>query len=169
MINIRNSARLARVKLPESTEWVLHATVALAQLGPGCTASAAQLAEHYDVPAAYLAKQLQALVRAGVLTAATGPRGGFRLARPAGQITLLQVIGAVDGTSPFYTCNEIRQRGRGAVPPEQCRRACGLAARMADAQAAWRQSLAKVTIADIVVSLPHGIPERTRALLARPR
>jgi hypothetical protein len=40
---------------------------------------------------------------------------------------------------------------------------------MADAEAAWRQSLAAVTIADIVSSLPPGVPERTRALLARPQ
>lgn len=156
------------MKLPESTEWVLHAATSLAQLGPGGTASAAQLAEHYDVPAAYLAKQLQSLVRAGVLNAATGPRGGFRLARPAEEITLLQIVEAVDGASPFYTCNEIRQRGRGASPPEQCRRTCGLAARMAEAEAAWRQSLATVTVAGIVASLPRGVPERTRTLLARP-
>ncbi len=157
------------MKLPESTEWVLHAATSLAQLGPGAAASAAQLADHYDLPAAYLAKQLQALVRAGVLTAATGPRGGFRLARPAAQITLLQVVEAVDGGSPFYTCNEIRQRGRAATPPDQCRKACGIAARMAAAEAAWRQSLGAVTIADIVASLPDGVPARTRALLARPR
>lgn len=157
------------MKLPESTEWVLHATASLAQLDPGSTASAAQLAEHYGLPAAYLAKQLQALVRAGVLTAITGPRGGFRLARPADQITMLQVVEAVDGGSSFYTCNEIRQKGRAAAPPQQCREACGLAARMAAAEAAWRQSLRAVTIADIVASLPQGVPERTRALLARPR
>ena len=71
------------MKLPTSTEWLLHAAASLAQLEPGVSASAAQLAEHYGVPAAYLAKQLQALVRAGVLAATTGPRGGFRLARPA--------------------------------------------------------------------------------------
>jgi Rrf2 family protein len=157
------------MKLPESTEWVLHAATSLALLGPGGTASAAQLAEHYDLPVAYLAKQLQALVRAGVLAAATGPRGGFRLARPADQVTMLDVVEAVDGGSPFYTCREIRQHGRAATPPEQCREACGLAARMADAEAAWRQSLRAVTIADIVASLPPGVPERTRELLARPR
>jgi Rrf2 family protein len=160
---------LEDVKLAESTEWVLHSCTTLAQLGPGGTASAAELAAYYDVPAAYLAKQLQALVRAGVLSATTGPRGGFRLARPAEQITLLEIIEAVDGTSPFYTCNEIRQRGRGAVPPDQCRRACGLAAKMAEAEAAWRRSLAAVTVADIVTSLPRGTPERTRALLPRAR
>jgi Rrf2 family protein len=157
------------MKLPESTEWVLHVATALAQLDPGGTASAAQLAEHYDLPVAYLAKQLQALVRAGVLSAITGPRGGFRLARPAGQITMLQVVEAVDGGSPFYTCNEIRQRGRAAAPLERCREACGLAATMAAAEAAWRASLRAVTIADIVASLPGGVPESTRELLARPR
>lgn len=154
------------MKLPESTEWVLHAITSLAQLEPGSTVSARQLAAHYDVPAAYLAKQLQALVRAGLLTATTGPRGGFRLARPADQITLLQVVEAVDGTSAFYTCNEIRQRGRGAVSPEQCRRTCALAAQLAKAETAWRQALAGVTVASIVASLPEGIPGRTRTLLA---
>jgi Rrf2 family protein len=158
---------IAAVKLPESTEWVLHSAVALALLEPGRAASAARLAEHYDVPPAYLAKQLQALVRAGVLAATTGPRGGFRLARPAEEITLLDVVEAVDGGSPFYQCNEIRQRGRGAAPPEECRRTCALAARMHAAEAAWRASLAGVTIADIVRGLPRAVPSRTRALLAR--
>jgi len=162
-------AKLTQMKLPESTEWVLHAAASLAQLDQGVTASAAQLAEHYGVPVAYLAKQLQALVRAGVLSGTTGPRGGFRLARPAGQITLLQIVEAVDGAAPFYTCNEIRQSGRGASPPEQCRQACGLAVRMAAAEAAWRDSLHAVTVADVVASLPPGVPDRTRALLARRR
>jgi Rrf2 family protein len=140
----------------------------LAQLETGGTASAGQLAEHFDVPPAYLAKQLQALVRAGVLHGTTGPRGGFRLARPAEQITMLQVVEAVDGASPFYQCNELRQRGRGASPPEQCRRTCGIAARMQVAEAAWRASLAGVTIADLVAGLPRGVPRRTQSLLARP-
>lgn len=155
------------MKLPESTEWLLHSVTALALLEPGTTASAAQLAEHYGVPAAYLAKQLQALVRAGVLAAVTGPRGGFRLARSPDQITLLDIVEAVDGGSPFYVCREIRQRGRGAAPPEQCRRTCSLAAAMAAAERAWRDSLAGVTVADIAAGLPRSVPARTRELLAR--
>lgn len=119
------------------------------------------------MPAACLAKQLQALVRAGVLTAATGPRGGFRLAKPADEITLLAIVEAVDGASPFYVCNEIRRRGRGAVPPEQCRRTCALAAAMGDAERAWRASLAETTVADIVATLPRSVPARARRLLAR--
>jgi Rrf2 family protein len=153
------------VKLPVSTEWLLHCATSLAQLEPGATASAAQLAEHYDLPAPDLAKQLQALVRAGVLAATTGPRGGFRLARKPAEITLLQIVEAVDGPSSPYECREIRQQGRGALPAEECRNACILAAKMADAHDAWRRSLAGVSLADILGELPAWAPERTRSLL----
>ncbi|NUT50797.1 MAG: Rrf2 family transcriptional regulator [Saccharothrix sp.] len=154
------------MKLPVSTEWVLHCATTLAQLEPGATASAAQLAAYYDLPAPYLAKQLQALVKTGVLAATTGPRGGFRLARPAAEITLLQVVEAVDGASPPYECREIRQRGRGALPAADCRDTCVLAAKMADAHEAWRRSLAAESLADVLAALPPTAPARTRSLLA---
>jgi Rrf2 family protein len=153
------------VKLPASTEWVLHCATTLAQLEPGRTASAAQLAGYFDLPAPYLAKQLQTLVRAGVLTATTGPRGGFRLARPAAEITLLHIVEAVDGTSAPYECREIRQQGRAAAPPEDCRSMCVLARKMADAHEAWRHSLDAVSLADILATLPESAPARTRARL----
>jgi Rrf2 family protein len=153
------------VKLPVSTEWVLHCATTVAQLEPGATASAAQLAAYYDLPAPYLAKQLQALVRSGVLAATTGPRGGFRLARPAAEITLLRIVEAVDGAASPYECREIRQQGRGALPPEDCRDTCVLAAKMAEAHEAWRQTLAAVTLADILAELPPTAPARTRSRL----
>lgn len=155
------------MKLPASTEWVLHCATTLAQLEPGATASTAQLAQYYDLPVASLAKQLQLLVRAGVLSATTGPRGGFELARPAAEITLLDVVAAVDGSGPSYICREIRQRGRGALPPEDCERTCILAAKMAEAQGAWRDSLASVSLADVIASLPASAPERTRQRIQR--
>jgi Rrf2 family protein len=153
------------VKLPVSTEWVLHCATTLAQLQPGATASAAQLAAYYDLPAPYLAKQLQALARAGVLAATTGPRGGFRLARAASDITLLQLVEAVDGAAAPYECREIRQPGRGALPPEDCRQTCILAQKMAEAHDAWRHSLAAVTLADILATLAPSAPARTRSRL----
>jgi Rrf2 family protein len=154
------------VKLPVSTEWVLHSATTLAQLDPAASVSTAQLAQYYDLPAAYLAKQLQALVRAGILAATTGPRGGFRIARPVAEITLLQIVEAVDGTSSPYECREIRQRGRGALPPEDCRSTCVLAQKMGEAHDAWRRSLAAVSLADILADLPPTAPARTRSRLA---
>ncbi|WP_159945037.1 MULTISPECIES: Rrf2 family transcriptional regulator [unclassified Nocardiopsis] len=154
------------MKLPVSTEWVLHCATTLAQLEPGATASAAQLAAYFDLPAAYLAKQLQPLVKAGVFAATTGPRGGFRLARPAAETTMLQIVEAVDGASPPYECREIRRQGRGALPPEDCQHTCVLAAKMAEAHEAWRSSLGAVSLADLIATLPASAPARTRALLA---
>ncbi|WP_028924978.1 RrF2 family transcriptional regulator [Pseudonocardia acaciae] len=156
------------MKLPVSTEWVLHCATTLAQLEPGATAPAAQLAEYYDLPAPYLAKQLQSLVRAGVLAATTGPRGGFRLARNASEITLLEIVEAVDGAASPYECREIRQQGRGALPPEDCRDTCILAAKMAEAHQAWRATLAATSLADILGELPPTAPARTRSRLRAP-
>lgn len=147
---------------------MLHCATTLAMLEPGSTASAAQLAQYYDLPVPYLSKQLQALVRAGVLAATTGPRGGFRLARPTSEITLLQIVEAVDGGSPPYECREIRQQGAGALSPEDCRETCPLAAKMADAHTAWRRSL-EITLADILAELPPTAPARTRSLLGATR
>nr|WP_243869902.1 Rrf2 family transcriptional regulator [Amycolatopsis granulosa] len=152
--------------MPSSTEWVLHCATTLAQLEPGATASTAQLAEYFDLPAPYLAKQLKYLVRAGVLTATTGPRGGFRLARPAAEITLLQIVEAVDGASSPYECREIRQQGRGALPPEDCRNTCLLAARMNEAHEAWRGTLAAQTLAGVLADLPPSAPDHTRRVIA---
>ena len=153
------------MKLPVSTEWLLHCATSLAQLEAGGTASAAQLAQYFDLPAAYLAKQLQALVKAGVLTATTGPRGGFRLARPASEITLLQIVEAVDGASSPYECREIRQQGRGALPAEECQNPCILAEKMTEAHEAWRHSLAATSLAEIIAALPPSAPPRTRLRL----
>lgn len=150
------------MKLPVSTEWALHCATTLAQLEPGGSATAAQLARYYDLPPAHLAKQLQALVRAGVLAATTGPRGGFRLARPADGITLLDVVEAVDGSSAPYECREIRQQGTGALPAQECRRTCILARVMAEAHEAWQRHLRSTSLADIIDTLPASAPARTR-------
>jgi DNA-binding IscR family transcriptional regulator len=72
----------------------------------------------------------------------------------------------VDGASPPYQCREIRQQGRGALSPEECRHVCVLAEKMADAHQAWRDSLAGVTLADILATLPPSAPARTRSRLA---
>lgn len=157
------------MKLPASTEWVLHCATTLAQLEPGESASTAQLADYYDLPAPYLAKQLQALVRAKVLAATTGPRGGFRLARPAAEITLLEIVEAVAGAGPAYECREIRQQGRGALPAKDCRDTCLLARKMDEAHEAWRRSLAGESLADVLGELPVTAPARTRSLLGSAR
>jgi len=59
---------------------------------------------HRGVPEKHLAKIFQSLVRAGVLMSARGVRGGFRLARPANEVSALDVIQAVEGPVAASGC-----------------------------------------------------------------
>ena len=57
-----------------------------------------------DIPGQYLTQILGALVRAGLLQATAGRSGGYRLARPPGEITLLDVVEAVEGDVTLARC-----------------------------------------------------------------
>lgn len=137
------------MRMSEGVEWALHSTSVLAMLPPGWTLPAAKLAELHELPAPYLAKHLQALARAGILAAVPGAKGGYRLARPPGDVTLLDVVTAVEGNTPAFRCGEIRQQGPCAVGREHYVNRCAIHAAMADAEDAWRASLSAVTIADL--------------------
>lgn len=65
------------MKLSDGIEWGIHVTTLLAVLPSEAALPAARLAEFHGVPAAYLAKHLQALSRAGILESVHGPGGGI--------------------------------------------------------------------------------------------
>jgi Rrf2 family protein len=154
------------MRLPEGVEWALHCTWLLSFARDGDAVPAWRLAGFYGLPQGYLAKLLKALVRAGLLTASSGPRGGFRLARPPGQITVAEVVEAVEGPGPLFWCTEIRQRGPVPLTATACRTPCGIAQVMHRAERAWRRELAATTIADLVESSAVGAVTRVRGWLA---
>jgi len=139
--------------MSEGVEWVLHSCTVLAALPSDQALPAAKLAELHDVAPAYLAKHLQATTAAGITCSVAGPRGGYRLARPPAEITLLDVVLAVDGEDTAFRCTEIRQQGPVAGPPSCYRRPCGIARAMWRAEDAWRAELEATTIADLVDEL----------------
>jgi Rrf2 family protein len=150
--------------MSEGVEWVLHTCTVLATLPSDQALPAAKLAELHDVPPAYLAKHLQATTAAGITRSVAGPRGGYRLAKPPAEITLLDVVLAVDGDDTAFRCTEIRQQGPVAGPPASYRRPCGIARAMWRAEDAWRASLAATTIADLVGELLVSVaPELLQA------
>lgn len=135
------------MKMSGGVEWAIHCCVVLtasAQPVP-----AARLAELHDVSGSYLAKQLQALARAGLIHSVQGHAGGYVLAKPADEITVLDVVEAVDGKAPAFQCTEIRQRGPLASPPEACGKPCPVFRAMSAADEAWRAALKDVTIAGL--------------------
>src|SRR5947208_16406867 len=109
------------MRLSEGVEWGVHCCVVLAVLPDGAALPTSRLAEFHGVPVAYLAKHLQAMSRAGILVAVTGPRGGYRLAYPPADISVLDVVEALDGEEPAFQCLEIRRRGPTAMPAREDR------------------------------------------------
>jgi Rrf2 family protein len=141
------------MRMSDGVEWALHVASLLAVVPPDKGMTAAKLAEFHGVPGAYLAKHLQALTRAGVFEAVPGRGGGYRLARPAKDITVLDVVEAVEGRTRAFECSEIRQRGpAGGGPKSDYRGVCGIAKVMYDAEAAYRDELRKVTVNDLLGS-----------------
>src|SRR5579883_63078 len=137
------------MRMSDGVEWAIHLCGVLAAAPEGRGLPGAKLAEFHDLPPAYLAKHLQALSRAGIVTADRGVKGGYRLGRAPSKISLLDIVLAIESSQPAFRCTEIRQRGPCAAPPSACRKACAIARAFRQAEAAWRQSLADVTVADM--------------------
>lgn len=135
------------MRMSGGVEWALHCCVVLTAADR--PVPAARLAELHDVSGSYLAKVLQSLSRAGLVHSTQGNAGGYALTRAAGEITVLDVVTAVDGPAPAFTCTEIRQRGPLATPAAQCVTPCAIARAMTAADEAWRTALRAVTIADL--------------------
>ena len=141
------------MQLGEGVEWSLHCCALLASLPPGATVTAAKLAEFHGVPAAYLAKHLQVLSQAGIVESVPGRRGGYRLGRPATELTLLDVVEAVEGGDSSFRCAEIRRRGPTASAAANYPLPCRITVAMDRADAAWRAELRSQTLAALATEV----------------
>lgn len=137
------------MKMSDGVEQAIHSVAMMAGLSPDGVLSAAALAEFHGVSTSYLLKHLQALSGAGIVATRPGPTGGYRLARPPQEITLLDVVLAVEGPAPAFRCTEIRQRGPNPLPGKP-KAPCSINAAMLRAERVYRDELAKVTIADLL-------------------
>lgn len=137
------------MQISKGVEWAAHAAALMAGLPEGRGLKAEALTRYHDVPAAYMAKQLQAMSKAGIVRTARGAHGGYRLAKPTDQISLWDITAAVDGAKPAFRCTEIRQNGPCGLERKDCRSPCQIAAAFAIAEQAFRDSLKAVSLADL--------------------
>ena len=119
------------MKMNEGVEWAMHSCVNLSWL-PGEAVTAKRLAAFYDLPTAYLNKQLQALTRAGIV--------------------------AIDGAEDAFRCAEILKDGPGADPHADYRKICLVSQAMRAAELNYRRELAGQSIADIVTRVEEQFP-----------
>jgi Rrf2 family protein len=93
------------LRLSKKADYALIAMKYLATRRDQASASAREIAEQYDIPIELLAKVLQRLARRGLVTSHQGTRGGYRLARPVAQISVADIIQAIDGPLTVTACS----------------------------------------------------------------
>ena len=92
------------LRLSKKADYALMAMKHLAQNARPST-SAREIAEQYDIPTELMAKVLQRLARRGLLESHQGTRGGYQLSRPPSDISVADVIQAVDGPLTVTACS----------------------------------------------------------------
>src|SRR5262249_55577419 len=93
----RQRRRPTVMKLTRASAYALQALAFLASRDAGDPVTSQHMAEADHSPERFLLKVLRPLVSAGLLRSLKGPHGGYRLARPADRITLLEILEAVGG------------------------------------------------------------------------
>jgi len=98
------------MRLTRASSYALHALVYMSQQKGDNPIASHKIAHDRGIPERFLLKVLKPLVRARVLESVKGPNGGYRLARPLNEVTVLEVVEAVDegeiqGEAPRPTKN----------------------------------------------------------------
>lgn len=92
------------MQITRQADYAVRAMVYLAQIGADQRASTSQIAQEKQIPPSFLAKIVSQLSVAGLLQTSRGARGGVALARPAEEISLLDVVEAIDGPILLNDC-----------------------------------------------------------------
>ena len=93
------------LRLSKKADYALMAMKHLSMRADAASASAREIAEQYDIPVELMAKVLQRLARRGLLTSHQGTRGGYRLSRSSGAISVADIIQAIDGPLTVTACS----------------------------------------------------------------
>lgn len=141
--------------ISQTAEYALRAAVLLAR-SEGTALTTPEIAAASKIPTPYLSKILQELRRAGLVSSQRGLGGGFVLARPASQITTLEVVNALDPLERIRTC-PLKIAAHGA-------NLCPLHRQLDDAIASVEKAFAASTI-DQLADIPKAGSHACDALM----
>ena len=92
------------MQITRQADYAVRAVLYLAQLGPEQRAATSQIAQEKQIPPSFLAKIVSQLSVAGLLQTSRGARGGVSLARAPQDISVLEVVEAIDGPILLNEC-----------------------------------------------------------------
>jgi Rrf2 family nitric oxide-sensitive transcriptional repressor len=148
-VDVKVQNGLERKMISQTAEYALRAVVALAA-GDGTPQTTHRIAATTKVPPDYLSKVLQSLGRAGIITSQRGQRGGSVLARSASQISVYDVVQAVDPIVRIRSC-PLGLPGHGE-------RLCALHRRIDDAIGTVENAFRASTIAELLAEPSESHP-----------
>ena len=135
--------------LSDTVEYALRAVVLLAS-EPDQPMTTAVIAERTQVPAAYLAKILQGLTREGVVRSQRGVGGGITLVKSPGELSILEVVNAVEPLQRIRTC-PLKLKSHGV-------KLCPLHRRLDNALAAMEKAFGSTTLAEVIAEPTDSKP-----------
>ena len=143
--------------ISQTVEYALRAVVTIAQHG-GAPLTAQRISELTKVPAPYLSKMLQSLVRANLLGSQRGINGGFTLNRSPEELRILEVVNVVDPVRRIHTC-PLGFSSHGT-------NLCPLHRRLDDAIASLEEVFRKSTVAEMLTqkNLPTPLCDDRKAV-----
>lgn len=105
-------------------EYALHSLFYMVELPKNRTLGIKQIAELHHTTDSYLSKIFTKLRKAGIVKSITGVKGGYELARSAEEISFWDVIEAIEGSSFFFQCGEIRKNNMFVKDPSEFKSNC---------------------------------------------
>ena len=114
--------------------------------------SSRDLAELQGVPVTLMARIMPRLEKAGIVVSTSGINGGYRLAKEPREVTVLDIVDAIDGRKNLFDCKDVRENCLlfgGAPPAWITNGVCGIHAVMLRAQKSMRKEMARTTLEDL--------------------
>ena len=144
------------LRVTKLTDYATVVLTALAAAAPDAVLSAAELAERAGLEATTVAKLLKPLAQAGLVASFRGAHGGYRLARAANAISLIEIVEAMEGKLAMTECS---------LHADACgiEHSCGVRANWRRINDVVADALRGVTLADLLSPAP---PRARRAIPA---
>lgn len=156
-----------------SIEYGVHCLLHLVDVPDDVWLSAKDVAEFQGVPGPYVAKLFTQLKDAGILVSNEGVQGGFRLSRDAAEISVLDVVDALETDKQLFHCREVRGwcvLHDGRPPAWATAGMCELHATMLAAEQRMRAELQRATLRSLTAAVEKKVPgefgERAHAWFA---
>lgn len=135
--------------LSKACEYGIRAVLYLTTSTPGTYVPIRTISDMLSIPYHFLAKIVQTLAQRDVLASSRGPNGGVALARPASQISLEEIVLAVDGSAVFTEC-VLGLPGCGEQKP------CPLHEQWAPARDRIHRMFEQVSLAELAARMEDG-------------